>query len=393
MQKSADVVVIGGGSTGAAIAWRLTQLGAGKVLLLDKAGVAGGATARSSGIVRTHYLQETLARMALAARNVFENFSELVGGDPGFRQVGFLALMRPEDVDALRANVEMHRMLGIESHALDPQQGRELEPRMRWDDVGGAGWEPWSGYADPIAVTNAFAAAARRGGAEIVVGPAACARLRVEAGHVIGVETAEGAVGAGDVVAAAGYRSAQLLADVGVELPLTPIRHDVINIRRAPEFGAPHPIVSDRVLGAYNLPAEADISVSGTNDPGENVDPDVEADVPPAAEHVEWLLERHRMRFPGDQNATVAGGFTAPYDVSPDIQPILGPVPGVGGLHVAAGFSGHGFKLSPIVGMMVAEKIVNGRNTEFDVDMFRLSRFAEGKPITLDHPYTFRTLG
>jgi glycine/D-amino acid oxidase-like deaminating enzyme len=393
MQKSADVVVIGGGSTGTAIAWRLTQLGAGKILLLDKAGIAGGATARSSGIIRTHYLQETLARMALAARTLFENFSEVVGGEPGFRRVGFLALMRPEDVDALRANVEMHRSLGIESYALDPQQGRDLEPRMRWDDVGGAAWEPQSGVADPVAVSNAFAAAARRGGAEIAVGPGARARLRIQTGRVTGVETDEGTIAAGVVVVAAGYRSAQLLEDVGVELPLMPIRHTVVNIRRVPNFGKPHPTVSDRVLGAYNLSEGEDISVSGTNDPGDGVDPNVEAEVSPAPEHVDWLLERHRMRFPGEQDAAVAGGFTAPYDVSPDIQPILGPVPGVGGLHVAAGFSGHGFKLSPIFGQMIAEKIVNGRNSEFDVDMFRLSRFAEGKPITLDHPYTFRTLG
>src|SRR5579871_4211965 len=108
MNTSADVVVIGGGSTGTAIAWRLTQLGAGKILLLDKAGIAGGATAKSAGIVRTHYLQETLARMAIAARQFFESFSEQTGGDAHFRQVGFLALVRARDADPLRANVEMH---------------------------------------------------------------------------------------------------------------------------------------------------------------------------------------------------------------------------------------------------------------------------------------------
>src|SRR5437764_3006060 len=135
MLETADVVVIGGGAIGTSIAWQLGRLGAGRVLLLEKTAIAAGGTGKSSGIVRTHYLHEELARMALKGRQVFERFDEIVGGECGFHPVGFLVPVGRGDVDALHANVAMNRSVGIDSQVLTPQEGRELEPRMRWDDV------------------------------------------------------------------------------------------------------------------------------------------------------------------------------------------------------------------------------------------------------------------
>ncbi|MCC6792162.1 MAG: FAD-binding oxidoreductase, partial [Thermomicrobiales bacterium] len=166
----ADVVVIGGGSAGTSIAWQLARRGAGRVVLLEKAGIAAGGTGWSSALIRQHYTHEILAKMALASLQVFQNFAEVVGGAADFNQVGFLVLAKPQDVDPLAANVAMHRSVGIEASILSKAEVAELEPRIDLSDFGSAAWEPQSGYADPVGVTNGYAEAARRNGAELRIG-------------------------------------------------------------------------------------------------------------------------------------------------------------------------------------------------------------------------------
>jgi sarcosine oxidase, subunit beta len=113
----------------------------------------------------------------------------------------------------------------------------------------------------------------------------------------------------------------------------------------------------------------------------------------PYPEDTETLVMRFWRRFPAQENATLRKGYTGVYDCSPDLQPLLGPVPEVPGLHVAVGFSGHGFKLSPVVGELVAERIVDGKTTLVDIDFFAPNRFSEGRPISSTRAYSVGTLG
>lgn len=389
----ADVVVIGGGATGASIAWQLAQRGAGRVVLLEKDGLAAGGTGWSSALIRQHYIYEELARMALYSLRVFERFSEIVGGDAGFRRTGFLVLVKPEDVPAMTANVAMHQRVGIESCVLNRDEVGELEPRIFRDDVIAAAWEPQSGYADPALTTVAFADAARRHGAEIRVGVRVDRIIAGPAG-IEAVETSAGPVATRTVVVAAGYRSKELVAPLGVELPLTPIRHDIAVVSRSADFGRPHPTISDRINGSYFRPEGDDLTLIGTTAAHEgHEDPDVERTREPYLEDTETLIERFWRRFPSQDGATLRKGYTGVYDCSPDLQPLLGPVPQVPGLHVAAGFSGHGFKLSPAVGEMMAESIVTGRTSLVDIAFFDPNRFAKGQPIRPQRAYSVGTLG
>jgi glycine/D-amino acid oxidase-like deaminating enzyme len=98
-------------------------------------------------------------------------------------------------------------------------------------------------------------------------------------------------------------------------------------------------------------------------------------------------------RFPGQEDATLRRGYTGIYDCTPDLQPYLGPIPGVPGLHVAAGFSGHGFKLSPVVGEMLATRILDGGESNPDLDLFSPNRFYEGRPVRAPHAYAAPMLG
>ncbi|HMQ31664.1 MAG TPA: FAD-binding oxidoreductase [Chloroflexaceae bacterium] len=392
MRATADVVVIGGGCAGASVAWHLARRGAGRVLLLERGAIAGGATGWSSAIVRTHYTHEALARMALAARRVFEHFGDVVGGDAGFQRTGFLVLLGPADVEAAAANVAAHQRLGIASELLRPGQFGRLEPRLSLAGVAAAVWEPDSGYADPHGATMGYAAAARRHGAELRLGAAALVIGRDAAG-VAYVETDQGRVATRAVVVAAGYRTRALVSPLGVEVPLTPIRHAIAIVRRTAGFGPRHPVVSDRVLGSYYRPEGAELTMIGTTAAHEGrEDHAVEAAPAPTMEEEAALFERFCARFPGQELAAAQRGYTGVYDCTPDLQPILGPT-AVPGLHLAVGFSGHGFKLSPAVGELVARGVLDGPAATSELDLFRLGRFAEGRPIRAAHAYSVGTLG
>jgi sarcosine oxidase, subunit beta len=390
---TADVVVVGGGCAGTSIAWQLARRGAGRVILLEKRGIAAGATGWSSAIVRQHYTHEALARMALRALGIFERFGEVVGGDAGFRRVGFLALVGPGDAAALAENVAMHRRVGIDAQVLTPEQLCELVPRLTGEGVGAAAWEPRAGYADPAGATAGYVEAGRRLGVEHRVGVTVTG-FGVGPRGVERVETSDGPIETRAVVVAAGFRTRELLAPLGFDVPLTPVRHAITIVQRTPDFGPTHPTISDRVFGSYYRPEGADLTLIGTTAPYDGrVDTAVEVDRTTDDEETATLIGRFCRRFPTETAGVLRRGYTGVYDCSPDLQPMLGPVPGVDGLHIACGFSGHGFKLSPVVGELVAEKVVDGRTTLGDIDLFSPARFFEDRPITSPHPYTVATLG
>jgi sarcosine oxidase subunit beta len=392
-RDSADVVVIGGGSTGTSIAWQLAQRGAGKVVLLDGRGVASGATKWSSAQIRQHYTNEVLSRMALRAVEFFENF-EARTGEPGtFNQTGLMVLVAPQDVEALSFNIEMQRSLGIDSTLVDVDTVAQIDPRMATDDVVRAGWEPRSGYCDPVQITNAYAAAARRNGAEIREA-SPVSRLIVEHDRIVGVEVDGAILATGSVVLATGFRTNELTAPFGIELPLTPIRHSVCVIEHPDQFGDQHPIVSDRIAGSYYRPTGATRTLIGTTAAEEGViDPEVEIEKKPSAADADELTRRAIARFPLLQGARLVDSHTGVYDCTPDVQPILGWHDGIDGLHFAAGMSGHGFKLAPIVAEMVACDVLGESHPEFDIDFFALSRFQQGRAIASPRPYSVGTLG
>lgn len=389
---TAEVVVVGGGCNGTSIAWQLAKRGAGRVVLVEKRGFAAGGTGRSSAIVRQHYAVEPLARMALHSLRVLERFGEIVGGHSGFRRVGFLALLAEEDLDAVTANVAMQRRVGIDTRVLRPDDIRGLEPRLALDGVGVAAWEPEAGYADPHGTTAGFVGAAKALGVECRVGVSVTG-LDIGPDGIRGVVTTSGAIATRTVVVAAGFESAAMLAPYGVVLPLRPMRHTMAIVQRSAGFGAPHPTVSDRIRGSYYRPEGAELTMIGMTDPLEgHDDPEVDVDRPPDHEETARHVDRFLSRFPSEAGAVLRRGYTGVYECTPDFQPILGPVAAIPGLHLAVGFSGHGFKLSPAVGEMVAERIVDGRASLADIGIFSPDRFALGRLIRNPHPYSVRTL-
>jgi sarcosine oxidase subunit beta len=387
MPESVDVVIVGAGVMGASLAFHLTRAGVKRVTVLDKTGLCGGMTAKSGALVRMHYTNEPEARLAFVGLGYFQNWSDIVGGECGFRRTGFVMTVTPDNAERLRQNVEMLRRIGVNTAVITSEELRELQPCARTDDLTLAAYEPESGYADPLATTTAFMRQAQRRGAILREGVVVTA-IRVQRERVVGVETNIGVIEASTVVVMAGPWSDRLLRTAGVDFPLTPQRAQIAFYRRPPALANGHMVFIDGALGAYFRPHGGDLTLVGVGrwKPEPPPDPDHynEANDPdflPAAR------AKAGGRLPDLLQAEFARGHAGVYDVSPDSRAILDRAPEVEGLYMAAGFSGTGFKISPAVGAGMAELITQGRATSVDIAPFRLGRFQEGQPIRGAHEY------
>lgn len=373
---SADVVVIGGGSTGTSVAFQLSRRGQ-RVILVERETVGAGPTSKSIGIIRLHYSYEPLIRLASRSLELFTRFESLTGGTCDFTQIGFLLLASREQMGGLRANVALQHSLGVKTSVLTPPEVAKLDPRVNTSDLGGAAYEPDSGYADGYATAASFAAAARRHGAEIWE-MTAVERLVADGGRVRGVQTSSGTIDTPKVLVAAGSWTPPLLAPLGIEVPIQASRQQVVQLAPPQSFGRLEVVVEDIALGFYARPEAKETVLLGV------LEEEAEEIVRPDAfnrgvdfDFVERIGRMWAHRYPTAGEAQVRGGYASLYDITPDWQPVLGGVDGVQGLFIAAGFSGHGFKLSPSLGEVLSA-IMMGEEPTIDISMFALPRFATG---------------
>jgi sarcosine oxidase subunit beta len=387
MVQTAEVVVIGGGVNGISIAYALASRGV-KVVLVEKGALASGASGRSSALVRMHYTNEWDARLAWASFPVFEHWSELMGGPPVFTRTGFVNVVAPPYAANLRRNVEMLRSIGVNTTALTAAELKALQPCANVEDIGGAAYEPDSGYADPAETVEGFRRRAEELGARIMQWTAVTKIDRRES-RVRGVETSAGRVEAEAVVLAAGAWSGRLARDIGLDLRMRPKAIDTVAVTRPAELREPHMIFIDNVLGNYFRPEAGGLTLVGVPCQEWEIDPDtLGTGLPPQAASRGAELLTHRI--PAMERATLARGYRAFDGYSHDRHAILGRVDGIDGLYVATAFSGSGFKIAPAVGMCMAELITEGRAKTVDIAAFSLRRFALGKSVEGPYPYAPR---
>lgn len=386
--RTTDVLVIGGGLEGCAAAWALTGRGATDVTIVERDTVGSGGTGKSSGVVRCHYGVSSLAAMATRALEVFENAVDVFGSDIGFHQSGYVVGVGPENVDALHASLAAQRAVGVRTEDIDPTEVQKLWPVADLEPFGAFAWEERGGYGDAYQTAQAFAAAARRAGARLRQGTTV-AEILVDRGRATGVRLTDGAtISAGTIVLAAGPWSVPLLAAHGIDLPITVHREQIVLIDPGVDLG-PVPVFSDLVSLQYVRPESGGEILFGNSDLAEFelADPDHYSNRASEA-FIDLTVEKVGTRFPGLGDASIASTYAGCYDVTPDFNPVISTTP-VESLIVAAGFSGHGFKLSPSVGGLVADLVIDGHSRIPDIPEsdFRLSRFAEGAPLCSPHPY------
>jgi glycine/D-amino acid oxidase-like deaminating enzyme len=380
--RSAEVVIIGGGVTGASTAFHLTRRGITDVVVVDKGALASGGTGKSSACVRQHYSTAETCRMILYSLDFFQRFAEHTdGGSCGFRHTGYLLGVDERMRPPMEASVALQRSVGIDTRLVSPTDMREIEPRLRADDLVAGCYEPASGYCNPVETAQGFARAARAAGARILEATAVIGLL-VDGDRIRGVRTTAGDIHAPVVVNAAGLWSARVAAMAGVDLPIHVSRHNISIVAWPEADRRPHPMVYDFVTNIYTRPEMGEHILVGGLDAEESqatADPDAYREGVSLDESTD-ALARVSHRFPALADGHIARGYAGCFDVSPDWHPVLDRV-GPEGYFVAAGFSGHGFKLSPAVGQMMATLITEGPGGHPDLPTFRLARFAEGKPI------------
>jgi sarcosine oxidase subunit beta len=381
--RTAGAVVIGGGAMGVSSAYHLAAAGVREVVLLEREAAFGlGSTGRCAGGFRHQFSSEVNVRLSLASVRMIRSFSEEHGLPLDIHVDGYLFLVRDEAAWAdYRAAAEMQRRVGARVELLDAAACAELVPGLVVDGVIGATFGPDDGIADPSGLTNGYAVAARRAGASLHLNTAVRGlRTSADGSRVTGVETDAGMIEAPIVVLAAGVWAPAIAATAGVDLPVTPEPRQLVVTTPFPGRPDRRTLVIDTST-MFFFHREGDGLLMSITPSVPKVTFETALDDRFVAEE---LLPYAVTVLPALEGAALAHTWTGLYEMSPDHDAILGPVEGLDGLQLAAGFSGHGFQHAPIVGKVLAE-LATGRAPTVDIRDLRLERFAAGEALVETH--------
>ncbi|MCD6299106.1 MAG: FAD-binding oxidoreductase [Thermoplasmata archaeon] len=374
MIEKTDVVIVGGGINGCALAYELSLKGI-DVAVIERSYLASGATGRCGAGIRQQWSTRENAALAIESVKIFERLEEELGGDIGLKQGGYLiAIHDEEDMEQAGKNVRMQRSLGLDVDILSPGEMEEIVPILdveRMDAIG-ATFCPTDGNADPFKTTYAYANAAMKHGAKIyrfteVQG------ILTENGRVKGVKTGKGEIKADVVVNAAGAWSKRIAEMAGIKLPNVPYKKEIMVTERVKYVF--DPMVISFKDGIY-FSQQEEGQILGGIPPPETVTGYEASPTLPFLEHMSRTLTRYA---PVLKHVNVLRQWTGFYDVTPDALPILGEVDGLDGFIQCNGFSGHGFMLSPMVTKLLAE-LIAGEKPSMPIDRLNLRRFEDMEP-------------
>lgn len=389
LPRSASTVIVGGGVVGAAAAFFLTERGERDVLVLERDRLGSGTTSGGLGGIRHQFVDELDVRMSQLATAFWRTFEERTGARHDFRERGYLFIASTtEGVAQMREPMDMYERLRVPVELLGRVEIAELVPRMRVDDLAGARYCARDGYGDPVVALAGLAGAAQLGSATFKEGVPVVSLVR-EGDRVTGVHTSAGDVSAGRVLVATGCWTAPLCATAGIAVPIWPYRRSIMESGPIPQL-ANIPLVIEWESGFHFRPkgnvqrfAMPNVTADGREEKGPAGAPSAfpgefaPLDVPPALEP--WVKARAAWRHPAFADLRIVRSWSCYYEMTPDDHPIVGRVPGVSGLFLAAGFSGHGFMHAPATAELVVEEMLDGHARTLDISDLSLERFATGR--------------
>lgn len=378
--ESVDVVIIGGGVVGCSTAFHLAEAGK-SVLLVEKSAIASGSSSKAAGGVRACFSDPVNVAIGKRSLDLLAEIGTRPGGDIDLHRVGYLFLCTtPEQINEFGAAVEVQNSLGVRSSMIDVEQVRQLSPLANVDDVVGGCWSPDDGTCTPEAVVQAYATGARRNGALLLTNTEFIS-ADIRDGHIRSVEIRSGQesahVSTSMVVIASGAWSKAVGAAFGVDLPVEPVRREIIVTGPIPGVDpsvvARSPMTIDAASTFY-FHSEGRGVLAGFSDP--SVQPGFDLTRDPS--YLEKLVELASYRAPLLVNAEVTGGWAGYYEVSPDHDGIVGRSSDVEGVFYATGFSGHGFLQGPAIGEILRDLIL-GREPSIDIAPLSSDRFSAGR--------------
>lgn len=374
MKSFADAVVIGGGINGVSIAYNLAKRGMKNVVLLEKRFLASGSTGRCGAGVRCQWGTKMNCLLSKASIEFYENINEELDyeGDCEFKQGGYLLLATTEkEVMQFKKNVELQNSLGIDSKFITTGEAKKIVPYLNLDGIIAATFCEKDGHANPFMVVDAFAKAARRLGVEIntfteVTG------IKTENGRVVGVETTKGDIKTERVINAAGGYSQLVSKMAGIKIPNYSERHQILVTEPVnPILG---PMVMSFSLNIYIQQTPHGSFIMGYGDPDEPHSYTIDS----SWDFLETMAKKTIKLLPPLGELRIVRQWAGLYNMTPDRQPILGGHPDLEGYYMAVGFSGHGFMLGPITGILMSAYIL-GEKTSIDISKLDAARFDRGE--------------
>ena len=378
MSETADVVIIGSGIVGSSVAYHLTQAGCANILVIEREAHQGkGSTGKSMGGVRAQFTTSVNIQMSLYSIKFFADFDETVGHPADYRPHGYLFCATNErHYEYLKGNRERQLALGLKNVELITRDDiLKMVPQLRVDDIVGGTFCPTDGFVDPHSVMMGFMSNARERGVRLWLDTAVTG-INVENNEISGVETTRGLVTTRTVVNAAGAWAAELARMAGVDLPVEPLRRQLVPTEAFDRLPARFPMVIDMSTG-FHFRREGKGILLAWNDPDET--PGFKTDFEPS--FIEKILTHAAARVPCLAEAQVnpRRAWAGLYEMTPDHHAIIGPAPNVKGLFFANGFSGHGVMHSPASGRITADLILHGRSEIVDANQLSVERFKRGE--------------
>jgi len=378
MTETSDVVIIGSGIVGSSVAYHLAQQGCTNVLVLEREAHQGkGSTGKSMGGVRAQFSTPVNIQMSKYSIDFFSKFDEVVGHPADYRAHGYLFCATNEKhLDYLKANRERQNAFGVTNvEWVTPEDIVKIVPQLRVDDILGGTFCPTDGFVDPHSVMMGFMLNAREKGVRLWLDTRVTG-IEVEDGRVTSVVTSRGPVSTRIVVNAAGAWAAQIANMAGAELPVEPLRRQLVPTEPFDELPKRFPMVIDMSTG-FHFRREGKGILLAWNDPKET--PGFKTDFDET--FVEKILTHAASRVPVLAEAEVnpRRAWAGLYEMTPDHHAIIGQSPNVQGLYFVNGFSGHGVMHSPASGRITADLILQGHSDLVDAKQLGVERFKEGK--------------
>lgn len=370
-----ETVIIGGGVVGASVAYHLAERGMTDVLVLEREARQGtGSTGKATGGIRAQFETEINIRMSLYSIDFFHNWEF----DSGYEPRGYLFFATTdEQFDYIKRNVEKQKELGVDGvEVVDRDQIRQIVPGMHCEDIVGGSFGIHDGFIDPIAVMNNFTAGAVRRGASMRLGENVRS-INVGNGKVRSVVTANGEIECRNVVLCAGAWAADLARTAGIELPVEPLRRQIVWARTKTELPHNLPMVIDLGSGFHFRPAKNSNTEILFAYPDRDERPSANTAFDEAFIGKVYERAKSRAAFLYDTDIVREKCRAGLYENTPDHHAILGGCD-VEGLYFANGFSGHGVMHSPATGRALSEIILDGKSTFLDASCLNINRFRDG---------------
>jgi sarcosine oxidase subunit beta len=372
MKRRADAVIIGGGVSGCGLAYCLAKRGFRNVVVVEREYLASGATGRCGGGIRQQWSTEENTRLAMESVRLFDQLDEELGYQTEFAHGGYLILAyTDQEVEQYRKNVAMQQRLGLDVRFVDPQEIREITPHLNTDGVLCATYCPSDASANPFYVTQAYAEAAKRLGAQIEP-YTEVTDIRRKGNRITAVITTLGEIETPLVVNAAGGDSVAIAKMLGVDLPIVPTRHEIMVTEPVEPFFS-NMVISFR-HGVYFRQEKRGGILMGYGDPEEKPGFDITSSL----KFLRTMSRKILNLMPALHQVKVVRQWAGLYDTTPDALPILGPIDQIEGFLQVNGFSGHGFMLAPKVVDLLAQ-LITGEELDLPIDRLHLNRFLTGE--------------